>query len=137
MHPTNACYDLIPQCKAAVQRGIQACSNAMHNEEKPSLLSPEAETHVLDGDSEGGEHAPGAGIPGKSEFPEDWSRGKILGEISDVATDPDSSTSNGREGTTVVVGTRDGVKIQVIIGSDGSIVTGYPKSGPGVTQNRR
>jgi hypothetical protein len=105
--------------------------------DKPSLLSPTGETHVLDGDAEGGGHAAGTGKPGKSEFPSGWSRDKILGEISDVATGPDSSRSPGRDGTTVVVGTRDGVRIQVIIGADGSILTGYPKGGPGVKQNRR
>ncbi len=39
--------------------------------------------------------------------------------ISDVATDPNSVSSAGRGGRTVVEGTRDGVDIKVIIGKDG------------------
>ena len=103
--------------------------------DKPSLLDPQGEKHVLDGDEEGGGHAPGTGNPGKSEFPADWSRDKILGEISDVATDPNSSRKPGRDGRTVVEGTRDRVDIRVIVDPKGRIESGWPKKGPGVVQN--
>ncbi len=128
---------------ARLQRAI---GNALHSEsagsgdgakaepkkgaDKPSLLDPKGETHVLDGDATGGGHAPGTGKPGKSEFPSGWSRDKITGEISDVATDPSSTTSPGRNGRTVVNGTRDGVDIQVIVEPNGRIVTGYPTNVP-------
>ena len=58
-------------------------------------------------------------------FPESWSRGQIMHEISDVATDPSSIFRTGRGGSTIVTGTRDGVDIRVII-RNGDIVTGYP-----------
>lgn len=155
----GASYALAPpnkqqEMRESAGRLFRAIGNALHSEaseskptgsktepkkgaSKPSLLDPKDATHVLDGDADGGGHAHGTGKPGKSEFPSGWSRDKILGEISDVATDPNSSRKPGREGTTVVVGTRDGVGIRVIIGGDGSIVTGYPTGGEGVTQNPR
>ncbi len=129
---------LIPVACMASQGCREFCANAagrfrnwMNSEaDKPSLLDPKGEDHVLDGDATGGGHAPGAGKPGKSEFPSGWSRDKILGEISDVATDPISTTSPGRNGRTVVNGTRDGVDIQVIVEPNGRIVTGYPTNVP-------
>ncbi|MGO4566692.1 hypothetical protein AB4Z52_16805 [Rhizobium sp. 2YAF20] len=66
----------------------QQSSSTNTTNEQPSLLDPDAETHVLDGDEEGGGHRSGTGNLGKSEFPNGWSDEKILGEISDVATDP-------------------------------------------------
>ena len=54
-------------------------------------------------------------------------------EISDVATELFSSFVTGRGGRTVVNGTRDGVDIRVILGSqrEGSgIITGFPTNVP-------
>lgn len=104
------------------------------NEEKPNLVEPDRAKHILDGDEKGngGGHRFGTGRPGKSEFPQSWSDDKILGEISDVATDPASSREpsvHGR-GRQVVSGTRDGIDIDVVIESDGTIVTGYPTNVP-------
>lgn len=98
--------------------------------EKPSLLDPKGEQHVLDGDKTGGGHRSGTGRPGKSEFPSGWSDERIKGEISDIATDPASSRSPGRGGREVVRGTRGGVDIEVIIEPNGRIVTGYPTNVP-------
>ena len=100
--------------------------------DKPSLLDDKGRTHTLDGDATGGGHRPGTGLPGKSEFPEGWSDGKIEGEISDVATAPDSawSTPNGK-GYSTAEGERDGVKIKTVIDvRNGRIVTGYPTNTP-------
>jgi hypothetical protein len=121
-----AVYDL-------VNRPAQNSNNS--NGDKPNLLTPEAENHVLNGDSEGGGHLSGTGKPGKSEFPPGWTGGKIVGEISDVATDPNSATRPGREGATIVTGTRDCVRIRCIVGPTGEIITGFPEKGPGVVQN--
>lgn len=112
-------------------------NQAEQGADKPSVLTPGEETHILDGDKDGGGHAPGTGKPGKSEYPSGWSRGKIVGEVSDVLTDPGSTSKPGRDGTTIIEGTRDGVRIRVVRGSDGSILTGIPLSGPGVKQNPR
>jgi hypothetical protein len=103
-------------------------SEGAPKEEKPSLLDPTGEEHILEGDATGGGHRSGTGNPGKSEFPQSWSDEKIAGEISDVATDPDSKREPGRRGRTVVNDTRDGVDIEVIVEPNGRIVTGYPKN---------
>jgi hypothetical protein len=92
----------------------------------PNLVDPDRAKHILDGDgATSGGHRSGTGKPGKSEFPADWSDEKILGEISDVATHPGSTTAPGRGGRSVVTGTRDGIDIEVIVGK-GKIITGYP-----------
>lgn len=145
----GAYYALAPPSKQqemreSIGRLARAIDSVLHNEsaseqpaagaDKPSLLDSKGERHVLDGDATGGGHAPGTGKPGKSEFPSGWSRDKIKGEISDVATDPNSATAPGRKGRTVVTGTRDGVDIQVIVEpssrDNGRIVTGYPTNMP-------
>jgi len=93
-----------------------------------NLADETATTHILQGDATGGGHAPGLGIPGKSEFPAGWGNDKIMHNISDVATDPTSSvTTQGR--TTIIQGTREGVDIKVVM-RDGRIVTGYPTNVP-------
>ncbi|MCD2452400.1 EndoU domain-containing protein [Methylicorpusculum oleiharenae] len=109
-----------------------SCKNEAHggDGDKPNLLDPTAEDHIIYGDKTGGGHRAGTGNPGKTEFPTDWSDDKIKGEISDVATDPASSVSPGRNGRQVVEGTRDGIDITVIVDSNGRIVTGFPTNVP-------
>jgi hypothetical protein len=107
-----------------------AKSESAPQEEKPNLLDPKGERHVLDGDgpNDGGGHRSGTGKPGKSEFPNTWSDEKIAGEISDIATDPSIqwSTPDGR-GYVQGVGIRDGVEIKVVRDERSDrIVTGYP-----------
>jgi hypothetical protein len=102
------------------------------DESKPSLLDDKAKNHTLDGDSNGGGHRAGTNRPGKSEFPADWSDGKIEGEISDVATDPSITNSkpDGR-GYVTAEGERDGIRIKAVIDMNkGRIVTGYPTNTP-------
>ena len=101
--------------------------------DKPSLVDGKGETHILDGDKTGGGHRPGTGKPGKSEFPTGWTDPRILGEISDVATAPDSTHTTGNGGRTISTGTRGGVDITVVTepGSKGGrIVTGFPTNVP-------
>lgn len=94
------------------------------------LASPQRRKHILDGDATGGGHRPGTGKPGKSEFPQGWSDSKIMHEISDVATDPNSVTRAGRGGRTITKGTRNGVDIRVIQERNGDIVSGFPTNVP-------
>ncbi|WP_330924931.1 RHS repeat-associated core domain-containing protein [Candidatus Sororendozoicomonas aggregata] len=80
-------------------------------------------------------HAPGAGKSGKSEFPSNWNESKILHEISDVATDPNSVVKPGRWGADKIHGTRDGVDIVVEMYPPnskhfGKISTAYPENAP-------
>lgn len=99
------------------------------------LASTQRRTHILDGEVRtngtfGGGHRPGNGFPGKSEFPGSWSDGRIMHEISDVATDPSLVWRAGsRPGDFFVNGTRDGVDIEVLIRND-QIWTGYPTNLP-------
>ncbi len=96
---------------------------------KPSILDDKARDHILDGDENGGGgHRAGTGTPGKSEFPGEWSDDKIEGEISDVATDPETKWSDpDSRGYVVGSGTRDGVDIKVVYDTEkGRVVTGYP-----------
>lgn len=97
-----------------------------------NLASLQRTTHILTGDATGGGHLFPGGA-GKSAFPQNWSATRVVHEISDVATEPFSSFVTGRGGRTVVNGTRDGVDIRVILGSqrEGSgIITGFPTNVP-------
>ena len=95
---------------------------------KPSLADNKGKEHILNGNETGGGHRAGTGTKGKSEFSSNWFDEKILGEISDVATDPPSKQRPS--GTrTISIGTRDGVKIKTV-SELGCNVTGYPTDTP-------
>lgn len=113
--------------KVVDQMTLEAIASAP--ERFVDLTDMKARTHILDGEANGsGGHCPGTGTPGKSEFPAGWSDAKILHEISDVATDPNSRTYK-QGSVTVVEGRREGVDIRVIE-RDNRIVTGYPTNLP-------
>jgi hypothetical protein len=96
-----------------------------------NLASASRRSHILDGEvrpngSFGGGHRPGAGFPGKSEFPSGWSDDRIMHAIWDIATDPSLTWRAGnRPGDFFVNGTRDGIDIEVLIRNT-EIWTGYP-----------
>lgn len=77
-------------------------------------------------------HRSGAGKPGKTEFPPNWSEDDILHHVSDVATDPVSITGVGKWNSPYVIGSRDGVDIRVDFyplmhpSFPGKIPTAYP-----------
>jgi len=98
-------------------------------DEYVDLTTPERRVHILDGDATGGGHRAGTGIPGKSEFPAEWSDDRIIHEISDVATDP-ASGRVPQGNRTVVTGQRGGIDIKVVLGPDGTIITGHPTNVP-------
>ena len=96
-------------------------------------LTEHRKRHILDGDSKGGGHRHGTGKSGKTEFPANWDDGKILHEISDVATDPKAQRGVGKWGAQWARGTRDGVDIHVDFYPPnskhaGKISTGYPRN---------
>lgn len=76
-------------------------------------------------------HEFGRGISGKTEFPKSWSGADILHQVSDVATDPTLSRQSSKWGD-FVIGTRDGVDIQVYFypwnhpQTPGAISTAFP-----------
>jgi len=95
------------------------------------VVSDDRRRHILDGDVRGGGHRPGQNVPGKSEFPPDWSDDRIVDAIKSVANDPASSRDPGRYGRIVVNGSRDGVDIEVIVeGDKTTVVSGYPTNRP-------
>ena len=104
------------------------------------LTSPDVRRHILDGEirpdgSYSGGHRAGTGFPGKSEFPSSWSDDQIIHNVSDVATDP-MSTTEAKGGATFARGARDGVDIEVVI-RGGEIRTGYPTNTPKNPRPRR
>ncbi len=105
----------------------------MENPRKRTQVSPLRRIHILAGDAtlQDGGHRPGTGIPGKSEFPADWSDEKIIGEIESVANDPASSRLIQPNGRIRIEGTRDGVDIRVIVDADSvTIRTAHPTNMP-------
>lgn len=100
------------------------------------------QVHILDGEWDydtgellGGGHAPGAGNPGKTEFPERWSDETIMDNISDVARNPGSDPAPRPGGGYRVTGVVDGVEIEVLLNRDGTVWSAYPLSGDGVVFN--
>lgn len=74
-----------------------------------------------------------------SEFPPDWTDRESLDEVASVARRPDEvryqPATKRRSARYIMVGSRGGVRIKVVVDLDGSIVTGYPLNGPGVVRN--
>lgn len=94
----------------------------------PSIVEPDRAIHILTGDGTGGGHLwPEA--QGKTPFPQSWDADKVLGNISDVATDPNSTHEVQSNGRIRITGTRDGVEIRVIVeppSKGGRVVTAHP-----------
>ena len=109
------------------------CEEPSNQSSYTDLTDAKARKHILEGDRTGGGHRYGTGKPGKSEFPSNWNDEKILHEISDVSTDPNSIFKAGRGGRTIVDGTRDGVDIRTVIENPNRgerIITGFPTNTP-------
>ncbi len=94
--------------------------------------------HILYGDElnpRSGGHLYGVNRPGKTEFPRDWDEGMIAREVADVARRPDRTPVEQFNGTWVASGVRRGVRIEVVVRPDGTVITGYPVDGAGVRRN--
>jgi hypothetical protein len=100
-------------------------------------ITPDRATHILDGDDTGGGHRAGTGNPGKTEFPADWDDDKILGNIENVARNPDVKPDEPQpKGQWLYEGSRDGVHTYVVVNPDGTVRTAWPREGdPGVVRN--
>jgi hypothetical protein len=94
-------------------------------------------THILVGDKAGGGHAPGAGFPGKTEFPRGWGEPEIVAAALSIARDPETLTRSSVADRWEATGIRLGVRIRVIVADDGYVVTAIPLAGPGVVRNPR
>ena len=81
-------------------------------------------------------HRAGMGKPGKTEFPASWSDERILHQVSDVATDPNSKWRVGKWNSPYATGIRDGIEIRVDFyplshsKHAGKISTSYPINVP-------
>jgi filamentous hemagglutinin len=112
------------------------------NQKYVDILSPEAKQHILygDGPTSGGLMYPGN--PGKTTFPKDWSADKIVHEIGDIATSPNTQwyaqsgtgglyTKAGNPARWAAYEIRDGVRIRVIYEpANGKIITAFPDKAP-------
>lgn len=105
-------------------------------------LPPERAQHILAGeyngarDEYGGGHRSGTGFPEKTEFPADWTDGRTLDHIADVARNPDHDPVQQSNDRWRYEGVRDGVHITVVVDPDGAIRTAWPREGdPGVVKN--
>lgn len=93
-------------------------------------LTQHRSVHILN------RHRAGAGKPGKTEFPADWSDERILHQVSDIATDPNAVRGVGKYNLPYAISTRDGVEIRVDFYPDdhprfgGQISTAYPTNVP-------
>lgn len=104
-------------------------------------LTAERRRHILAGDlpkptgepNKGGGHRPGTGKPNKSEFPIGWDDERIIKTVMQTARQPEEGKVD--KGSYVTFARVDGVLVKVIVKPDGSVVTGYPLSGPGVVRN--
>jgi len=84
-------------------------------------------THILDGDSTGGGHRYGGGDPTKRKFPQSWDDTKIRVALLAVANDAASSRSIQPNGKIRLEGTRDGIRIRVIVDPTiNAVVTAHP-----------
>lgn len=99
-------------------------------------LSPQARTHLLDGDKHGGGHRHGQ-VPmtgaKKRWFPEGWSDGDIEDAIWQVLGAP-RAVWDALNGDLNVYGEVERVRVKVIIAPSGQIKSAYPLDGDGVIQ---
>ncbi len=105
-----------------------------HTEETVSIPE-DRKIHILDGDTTGGGHRSGTGLPRKTEFPPGWTDEKILDAVREVAGTGTVDKPGIRHGELEIVGEIDGVRIRVVVKENGEVRTAYPTSGPGVVRN--
>ena len=102
-----------------------------------NLVSEERTGHILEGKVyyrngkeiySGGHRYPG--LPGKTIFPREWGRDKIMHHVSDVATDPKVPWIPSKQTSRVLaIGEREGVRIRTVIETkpEQRIITAYPE----------
>ena len=90
---------------------------SLFSDDGPLTVTPERREHILRGDPdlEEGGHAFGAGVPGASEFPEDWTGDDIIGAIESIANDGGIHADVQPSGRLKKIGVIDGLEIEVII----------------------
>ncbi|WP_324723283.1 hemagglutinin repeat-containing protein [Lelliottia sp. JS-SCA-14] len=108
------------------------------NQKYVDILSPEAKQHILYGDGPGGGGHLYPGQPGKTVFPKEWAADKVVHEVGDIATSPNTQwyaqtgtggiyTSKGKPANWVSYEERDGIRIRVVYQpATGRVVTAFP-----------
>ncbi|MFM1365718.1 EndoU domain-containing protein [Yersinia enterocolitica] len=112
------------------------------NQKYVDILSPEAKQHILygDGPTSGGHLYPGN--PGKTVFPQNWTADKVVHEVGDITTSPNTTwyaqtgtggqyTSKGDPAKWVAYEERDGVRIRVVYQpATGKVITAFQDNTP-------
>ncbi|MGE8641405.1 MAG: EndoU domain-containing protein, partial [Achromobacter sp.] len=113
-----------------------------HPKEYVDILPPDSKKHILYGDGPGSGGHMWPGQPGKTVFPENWSAEKIIHEIGDVATSPNTQwyaqsgtgglyTKAGDPARWVAWDVRDGVRMRVVYEpASGKVITAFPDNNP-------
>jgi len=118
---------------------IIAKQSANRGKQYVNLVAKNRVNHILYGDATGGGHKFGLSrlFNGKTKFPANWSKKKILNAISEIATNPKYEwvqqtgragaqyTRSGKPVKYIVEGIVDGVRIKVVIQA-GKIITAFP-----------
>jgi hypothetical protein len=117
-------------------------ANAGRAENYVDILSSETKQHILYGDKLGSGGHLWPGQPGKTAFPETWSADKIVHEVGDIATSPNTQwyaqtgtggiyTNIGKPANWVAYEIRDGIRIRVVYQPAlGRVVTAFPDNSP-------
>lgn len=98
-----------------------------------ATVSANRRAHILDGDGIGGSggHRSGANIPGKTEFPAEWTDDEVISVVEEVANDPGSSRLVQPNLRIRLDGVRRGISVRVIVENDGvTICTAFPTNTP-------
>lgn len=128
----------------STKEGVQAGEKSIispENEKYVDILSPEAKQHILYGDKPGSGGHLHPGKEGKTVFPESWSADKVVHEIGDITTSPNTKwyaqsgtggiyTKAGQPARWAAYEVRDGVRIRVIYEpATSKVITAFPDSG--------
>ncbi|NVB36392.1 EndoU domain-containing protein [Pseudenhygromyxa sp. WMMC2535] len=102
------------------------------------VLSPRSRQHILHGDGPGSGGHLWPGQPGKTPFPQNWSGDKIVHEVGDIVTSPNTRwhVQTGSGGQYTAAGNparwrawevRDGVRTRVVYEpATGEVITAFP-----------
>lgn len=83
--------------------------------------------HILYGDTTGGGHRYGAGVPCKSEFPQSWDDQKIIDTTKRIAANDNLNWRQEGNGYFVTEKMEDGIRVRVVMdGQRQNVITSYP-----------
>gem|GEM_PF-3976820 len=106
------------------------------------ILSPQEKQHILHGYKPGSGGHLWPGQPGKTAFPKNWSADKIIHEIGDIVTSPNTQwyaqsgnggkyTNGGKPANWVSYEIRDGVRIRLVYQpATGKVINAFPDNNP-------